>query len=144
MNRSGKVIRILFIILFSLSGLTLSAQIGTIKDTVSLDSLLTSAKKLAYTDRKAEARKVCSRILSIDSTYWDAAVLMGRTYAWDEKYDSARIVLDRIIQQRGGYYDAVGNYSGLLLREVLKIVFLNNFKSRFWFNFTELPSSQLP
>lgn len=107
MKRSGNVVRILFIILFSLSGLTLVAQINDIKESVSLDSLLTAAKRFAYTDRKAEARKVCSRILSIDSTYWDAAVLMGRTYAWDEKYDSARIVLDKIIQQRSGYYDAV-------------------------------------
>jgi len=33
--------------------------------------------------------------------------LMGRTYAWDEKYDSARIVLNSVIEQRPGYYDAI-------------------------------------
>ena len=55
MNRSDKVIRILFIVLFSLSGLSLAAQKKNIKDAVSPDSLLIVAKKFAYTDRKAEA-----------------------------------------------------------------------------------------
>ncbi len=71
------------------------------------DSLLSMARKYAYSDKKPDARNLCRLILSRDSTYWDAAVLIGRTYIWDNKYDSARIVLNKIIGQRPGYYDAI-------------------------------------
>ena len=80
---------------------------AVISDTISLNALLVNARKLAYNDGKEEARKICRQILSRDSNYWDAALLMGRTFIWDEKYDSARIVLNNIIDQRAGYYDAI-------------------------------------
>jgi YaiO family outer membrane protein len=32
---------------------------------------------------------------------------MGRTYAWDQKYDSARMVLSKIIHSSPGHYDAI-------------------------------------
>jgi YaiO family outer membrane protein len=87
--------------------LTVDAQVITNKDTASLGSLFAKAREFAYNNGKARSRQICRQILSRDSTYWDAAVLMGRTYAWDEKYDSARIVLNKVIELRAGYYDAV-------------------------------------
>ena len=98
---------VLFIFLLSFSELTVTAQTIITGDTTSLASLLIKAREFAFNDGKAQARKICRQILSRDSTYWDASVLMGRTYAWDEKYDSARIVLNNVIEQRPGHYDAI-------------------------------------
>lgn len=119
-----KGVIVLLISLILMSGIAVKAQIFTHGDPVSLDSLLSKARELAYNNRKSDARKICRQILSLDSTYWDAAVLMGRTYAWDEKYDSAKIVLQKVINQKAGHYDAVDalidvelmsdNYSGAI------------------------------
>ena len=95
------------ILLFSISALAVSAQVISNGDTTSLPSLLLKAKGYAYNNGRAEARKICREILLRDNTYWDAAVLIGRTYIWDAKYDSARIVLNDVIRQRAGHYDAV-------------------------------------
>jgi len=102
-----KIASVLLISLILMSEIAVKAQTFTYGDPVSLDSLLSKAREFAYNNRKSEARKICRQILSHDSTYWDAAVLMGRTYAWDEKYDSAKIVLQKVINQKAGHYDAV-------------------------------------
>ncbi|MDP3445990.1 MAG: YaiO family outer membrane beta-barrel protein, partial [Ignavibacteria bacterium] len=82
------------------------AQTRNSEDTTSLEPLLNQARQLAYNKERAKARKICFQILNRDSTYWDAAVLIGRTYIWDSKYDSSRVVLNRIIVNKPGYYDA--------------------------------------
>lgn len=54
------------------------------------------ARKLAFDGEHAKARQICRTILStgFDS---DVALLIGRTYAWDAKYDSARIILNEVL-----------------------------------------------
>ena len=76
-------------------------------DTTDLSALLIKAREFAYNKGRAESRKLCKLILLHDSTYYDAAVLMGRTYLWDDKYDSARFVLNKVINSSPGYYDAM-------------------------------------
>jgi len=76
-------------------------------DTIDLSALLVKARELAYNKGRAESRNICLQILHYDSTYFDAAVLMGRTYLWDDKYDSARFVLNKVINASPGYYDAM-------------------------------------
>ena len=76
-------------------------------DTTDLSALLIKAREFAYNKGRAESRKLCKLILLHDSTYYDAAVLMGRTYLWDDKYDSARFVLNKVIISSPGYYDAM-------------------------------------
>ena len=84
------------------------APIATVKaDTTDLSALLIKARELAYNKGRAESRKLCKLILLHDSTYYDASVLMGRTYLWDDKYDSARFVLNKVINASPGYYDAM-------------------------------------
>jgi LysM repeat protein len=84
------------------------APIATVKaDTTDLSALLIKARELAYNKGRPESRKLCKLILLHDSTYYDASVLMGRTYLWDDKYDSARFVLNRVIHASPGYYDAM-------------------------------------
>jgi len=117
---------VFLILLFSISDLAVTAQIISNGDTTPLPSLLVKARKFAYDNSRAEARKICREILLRDSTYWDAAVLIGRTYAWDAKYDSARMVLNSVIRQRAGHYDAV---DALIDNEV----FSDNFKDAIHF-----------
>jgi YaiO family outer membrane protein len=54
------------------------------------------AKNLAFNGQRAKARAICRTILAkgYDS---DVATLMGRTYAWDKQYDSARVVLLEVL-----------------------------------------------
>jgi len=90
-----------------LCSFTITTQTNKSGEPERLDTLLSKARELAYNNKRGEARVICRQILFRDSTYWDAAVLMGRTYAWDSKYDSARLVLNKVIIQKAGHYDAV-------------------------------------
>ena len=76
-------------------------------DTTDLSALLIKAREFAYNKGRHESRKLCKLILLHDSTYYDAAVLMARTYLWDDKYDSARFVLSKVVNLSPGYYDAM-------------------------------------
>ena len=102
-----RIVMVFVIFLLVVSKLTVFGQSAEVTDTVSSEQLLVKAREFAYNNRKIEARKLCRLILQRDSTYLDAAVLMGRTYAWDQKYDSARIVLNKVTEQKPGYYDAL-------------------------------------
>lgn len=64
------------------------------------------AKNFAFSGERAKARAMCKAILDkgFDS---DVAILMGRTYAWDKQYDSARIVLQNVIIQNPENSDAL-------------------------------------
>lgn len=64
------------------------------------------AKNAAFNGERAKARAICRAILSngFDS---DVATLMGRTYAWDQQYDSARIVLQNVIIESPENTDAL-------------------------------------
>jgi len=86
---------------------TIIAQLYTNNDTTSIESLLSRAKQLAYNNEKVRARQICREILLRDSTFWDAAVLLGRTYSWDSDFDSARIVLRNILKHEDKHYDAI-------------------------------------
>ena len=123
-NISAKFVSVFLLYLFSFTASTATAQGIATNDTTSLASLLVKAREYAFNNGKAQARNICREILARDSSYWDAAVLMGRTYIWDDKYDSASVVLNKIIEQKAGYYDAVdglidleiynNNYSGAI------------------------------
>ncbi len=85
----------------------LAQQHTPLSDTSSIEYLFYNARQHAYNKEREEARRICRQILSIDSTYWDATVLIGRTYSWDAKYDSARVVLSTVLKSKAGYYDAM-------------------------------------
>jgi len=54
------------------------------------------ARKYAFNGEHAKARQICRAILSqgFDS---DVALLLGRTYSWDGKYDSTRVILNEVL-----------------------------------------------
>lgn len=54
------------------------------------------ARNLALNGERAKARQLCKVILS-QGFNSDVALLLGRTYAWDGKYDSTRIILNEVL-----------------------------------------------
>ncbi len=71
------------------------------------DSLFLKARDLAFTEHWAEARIVCRYLLSIYPDYYDASILMGRTYAWESKTDSARMVISPLLDVEPDNYDVL-------------------------------------
>lgn len=110
---TNKLFSIALLLLFSFSNIATWAQtkdleiINYTSDTTSLEDMLNKARELAYNKGRIAARRICFEILSRDSTYWDASVLIGRTYIWDSKHDSSKIALSRVIVNKPGYYDAM-------------------------------------
>jgi len=64
------------------------------------------AKDLAYSGKREKAREVCRKILARDFDS-DVAVLMARTFAWDGKYDSTRVVIAEVLKRYPAHWDAL-------------------------------------
>jgi YaiO family outer membrane protein len=60
-----------------------------------------------FNGNRARARSMCFSIVKNRITYFDAWVLIGRTYTWDNKYDSARMAFREVLSREQGYYDAI-------------------------------------
>ena len=69
------------------------------------DALFLKARDAAISDRYAEARKICRELLSYYPEYFDATILMGRTYAWELKTDSARRIIQPLLEIEPDNYD---------------------------------------
>lgn len=54
------------------------------------------AQNYAFNGERAKARSICREILSKGFNS-DVALLMGRTFTWDGKYDSARVVFNEVL-----------------------------------------------
>lgn len=63
------------------------------------DSLFRQAQRSAFSRHYQDSRQLCRQVLAVVPEHADAAVLMGRTYAWQEQFDSARMVLKPLVQQ---------------------------------------------
>jgi YaiO family outer membrane protein len=50
---------------------------------------------------------VLYHVLQADPDYSDALILLGRTYSWDDKYDSARYFLKKVYNKNPGNKDAL-------------------------------------
>jgi YaiO family outer membrane protein len=63
------------------------------------------ARNFAFNGERAKARSICKQILA-NGFNSDVALLMGRTYAWDGFYDSARVVFNEVLVQKPGNMEA--------------------------------------
>lgn len=63
------------------------------------------ARKFAFNGERIKARNICKQIL-LEGFNSDVALLMGRTYAWDGLYDSARVVFNEVLVQKSGNMEA--------------------------------------
>lgn len=64
------------------------------------------ARNLAFNGERAKAREICRTILAEDFNS-DVALLMGRTFAWDGEYDSARVYINKVLKYNPEYMDAI-------------------------------------
>ncbi len=60
---------------------------------VPVDSIFLVAQNNARLGHYNTSRMLLRQVLAVAPSYSDATVLIGRTYAWEEKFDSARAVL---------------------------------------------------
>ena len=95
--------------IFFVLSLSLYSQNNSVDSTVA-DYQFQKARKLAFNSKRAEARRICRQILKNHPDYADVRILMGRTYEWDNKPDSARLELKKVISK--GYYEDA--YSAML------------------------------
>lgn len=68
------------------------------------------ARKYAFNGEREKARSICREILS-QGFNSDVALLMGRTYAWDEKYDSARVVFNELLLYEPDNVEVLGAFA---------------------------------
>ena len=71
------------------------------------DKLYLKAREAAFADRRVEARKLCRELLSYYPDYYDASILIGRTYAWELKTDSARMIVKPLLDVEPDNYDVL-------------------------------------
>jgi YaiO family outer membrane protein len=75
--------------------------------TLNVDSLFKQAQQLAFSNHRKEARSIARQILDINRKYSDARVLIGRTFAWDQQFDSARHEIKQVFGIDSSYRDAI-------------------------------------
>lgn len=71
------------------------------------DALFLKARDVAFAERYAEARKICRELISYYPEYYDAYILAGRTYAWELKTDSARMILLPLLDTEPDNYETL-------------------------------------
>ncbi len=75
-----------------------------------LEKLFFLARQKAFNKETDEARLICRRILSSSPNYHDTRVLLGRTFAWNNDYRTAKRLFNDVIRRDETYIDA---YSAL-------------------------------
>lgn len=80
------------------------------QDSFDPDVLLAEARTLILDDKYIEGRKIAFRALSKYPDYADILILVGRSYAWEGKNDSASIYLERAILASPDYVDGYSAY----------------------------------
>lgn len=85
---------------------------GTLKaqDSFDPDELLVEARELIFDKKYQEGRKIAFRALEKYPEYADILILVGRSYAWEGKNDSASIYLERAIVASPNYEDGYSAY----------------------------------
>jgi YaiO family outer membrane protein len=68
------------------------------------------ARNLALSGERAKARQLC-RIILAQGYNSDVALLLGRTYAWDGKYDSTRIVFNEVLAHNPNNMEALNAFA---------------------------------
>jgi YaiO family outer membrane protein len=98
-----------FVFIFSCIFLVARAQ-----DTSSADGLLLSARHAAFSEKNYRlAKAYLYKAISISSDCADIRIFLGRIYAWEHVYDSARYYFESALRIDSGYEDAFLAYTDL-------------------------------
>ena len=87
--------------------------IGLAQESFDPDMLYLDARKLILEGKREEGRMILSKVLGKYPEYGDVLILMGRSYAWDGKYDSAAIYFEKALIANPTYEDAYIAYIDL-------------------------------
>lgn len=90
--------------------LVLTVCASRAQDSFDPDELLVQARTLIFNDQYVEGRKIAFRALEKYPNYADILILVGRSYAWEGKNDSANIYLERAIVASPDYADGYAAY----------------------------------
>ena len=71
-----------------------------------MDKLFFLAREKAFAGKTDEARLICRRILAAAPNFHDVRTLLGRTYAWNKEYDTAKHLFNNVLQRDETYVDA--------------------------------------
>ena len=97
---------IIICLLFLYSGILSAQEVDTLQ-TTSMSSKFKEAQQLAFDGNRAEARSICYKILERKPEYHDARILIGRTFAWDKKYEEGRKELQLVLDKDYDNKDAI-------------------------------------
>jgi tetratricopeptide (TPR) repeat protein len=96
-----------FVLLISIMAFSMGVKA---QDSFDPDVLLVDARALILDGKYIEGRKIAFRALSKYPDYADILILVGRSYAWEGKNDSASIYLERAIIADPNYEDGYSAY----------------------------------
>lgn len=65
------------------------------------------ARELAFAGNREEARRICYEILKQNPKFYDAGILIGRTFAWDKNFQSGREELKKVLDVDFDNRDAI-------------------------------------
>lgn len=88
----------------------LSAVIPTVKAqtvTQNPESLYDSIRIIAYNGQLEEAELLARKLVNENRNYGDAAVLLARVIAWQERYIEAVEILDSLLLEQPQHHDAI-------------------------------------
>jgi len=91
-------------------GFSLFTSVIKAQDSFDPDELLIQARDLILNDKYLEGRKIAFRALAKYPDYADILILVGRSYAWEGKNDSASVYLSRAIVADPTYEDGYVGY----------------------------------
>lgn len=98
------------IILFSIvlfQWQTVLGQEKTVPEKKRSSEMFQFARKLALDGKRDEARAACKEILMEQPDYYDARILIGRSFAWDGNFEEARKELQLVLDQDFDNKDAI-------------------------------------
>lgn len=78
-----------------------------VTDTTDIDALFKRAREISYTGNNSQSRRICQKILDKKPDYYDVRIFMGRTYAWDHRYEEARTELSRVLIEKEDNQEAL-------------------------------------
>jgi YaiO family outer membrane protein len=65
------------------------------------------ARELAFDGNREEARSICYEILNQNPKFYDARILIGRTFAWDKDFKLGREELQKVLDEDFDNSDAI-------------------------------------
>ncbi len=71
-----------------------------------MDKLFSIAREKAFAKKTVEAQLICRRILAATPNFHDVRTLLGRTYAWNNDYETAKRLFNNVIERDETYIDA--------------------------------------